>query len=348
MKITSQIEISELQKKLSHDSLNIDLMNQIALAYFENSELKNNSEDHKYFKQAYETNRTIKSIHNYAWFLYFEWAELHHGFSTKNPICKQALEIQKRALELYPKSFYPYYQLGYMLIDQNKYKESLIYLQKSADLEKRKDIHHNLAFGFIRTNDFLRAKSVLEKIDEEKDLENTSLYNLTLCNIKLGNKQELSRNIKKLNTTIEENHHQTISGYEIAQIHSSTGAYDLALNCIQKQGIKGIHLLDWPMLSYATYQSDKDVWLGEINRSIEWRQNLIQEFKDGTESEDGYTDIERKERLIELAAEIKQIKKVIEIAPEKPSIELKNLSVKDYCGCLLFGCKTHGNIRNDE
>ena len=348
MKSTSEIEISELHEQLIHDSLNTDLMNQIALAYFENSELKNNSEDYKYFKQAYDTNRTIKSIHNYAWFLYFEWSELHHGFSTNNPICEEALEIQRMVQELEPKSFYPHYQLGYMLIDQNKYKESLRHLQKSAALDKRKDIHHNLAFGYIRTDDFKKAKSVLYEIDEEKDLENTALYNLTLCNLKLGKKQESNNNIKKLNSYIEENVHKTISGYEIAQIHSSIGDYDLALNCIQKQGIQGIHLLDWPMLSYATYQSDKDIWLEELNRSIEWRQNIVQEFKEGTESEDGYTDSERKERLIELVAEIKQIKRAIITEPQKPSIELKDLSVTDYCGCLLFGCKTHGNIKNDK
>ena len=44
MKSTNQIELNELVERLKHDSLNTETMNQIALAYYENSELKNNSE----------------------------------------------------------------------------------------------------------------------------------------------------------------------------------------------------------------------------------------------------------------------------------------------------------------
>ncbi|MDF1698230.1 MAG: hypothetical protein P1U56_20445 [Saprospiraceae bacterium] len=348
MKSTSQKELSELQEQLKHDAFNIDLMNQIALVYFENADLLNNSEDHKYLKQAYDTKRTIKSIHNYAWFLYFEWAEMHHGFSTNNPICREALEIQRGTMDLDPVSFYPYYQLGYFLLDQNKYEESLKYLKIASLKDKRKDIHHNLAYSYIRTNQYREAKSVLENIKDIEDLENTSLYNLSICNLKLRNDQDFAENLEKLYSTVESMVHKTVSGYEIAQLHTAMGNYNSALNCITKQGIQSIELLDWPVLSYAIYQSDKNLWLEEMNRLIEWRINLIQEFKEGDEEDDGYTDNERKERILVLSDEIQQIQTSIKFEPQKPNIELNKLSIKDYCGCLLFGCKTHKNLSNDK
>lgn len=130
--------LDELLLKYKKNSNDLDLINRIAIEFFQNYEKKLDKEDFDFFKKAYLLKKTVKSTHNFAWFLYFEWSEIQWRWGEDGAI-EEALKIQKECIELKPKSFYPYYQYGYMLMDQNNDIEAIEYLgiaKKKKKIEK--------------------------------------------------------------------------------------------------------------------------------------------------------------------------------------------------------------------
>lgn len=76
MKATTDLELKELLQKLEKDPTNLDVINSLAIGYFENDDQKTDKKDFDYFEKAYNLKKTVKSTHNFAWFLYFEWSEI--------------------------------------------------------------------------------------------------------------------------------------------------------------------------------------------------------------------------------------------------------------------------------
>ena len=348
MKSTSKIEMSKLLIQLDNNPEDVNLMNEIALAYFENVDLKTESEDFQFFKKAYETRKTIKSIHNYAWFLYFEWSELNYGWQRENPDCAKALEIQKEVLNHNPKTYLPYYQLGFMLLEQKKVEESIPFLTTAESKKNRKDISHNLGFAYFLNKEYQKAYSKFKSIDSELDLESTSLYNLAICQLQLDLEDELKDSLEILESTIEKKIHKTIDGYDIAQLYAINGEYQKCYDCVELQGFDMIEFTDWPLISYSVKKINDKVWEEQIDKYLNQKNNLITEFVNGNEEEDGYNAEERAKRIIEIKEEINILTKTKESDVAKPKTNLDELLTPDHCGCLLFGCKTHGNIKNDE
>ncbi|WP_298147305.1 hypothetical protein [Flavobacterium sp.] len=66
MTANSAREIKELLQKLEKDSNNLDVLNSLAIAYFENYNQKSNKEDFDYFERAYNLKKTVKSTHNFS------------------------------------------------------------------------------------------------------------------------------------------------------------------------------------------------------------------------------------------------------------------------------------------
>lgn len=348
MKSTSKIEMRNMLTQLNNNSEDVNLMNEIALAYFENNDLKSESEDYQFFKKAYETKKTIKSIHNYAWFLYFEWSELNYGWHRENPDCAKALEIQKEVLSHKPKTYLPYYQLGFMLLEQKRIEESIPFLIEAESKSNRKDIAHNLGYAYFLNKEYQKAYSKFKSIDSKLDIENISLFNLALCQFQLELEDGLKDSLEKLESTIEKKIHKTIDGYDIAQLYAAKGEDQKSYDCVELQGFDMIEFTDWPLLSYSIRKINNKLWGEQIDKYLNQKTNLITEFENGNEEEDGYNTEERAERIIEIKEEINIITKTKESEVIKPKTNLVELLIPDHCGCLLFGCKTHRNIKNDE
>ena len=68
MNAISEIELKKLLEEFKKTPENLDLINQIAIGFFENPSMLNDNEDLKYFELAYSTKKTIKSAHNLAWY----------------------------------------------------------------------------------------------------------------------------------------------------------------------------------------------------------------------------------------------------------------------------------------
>ena len=344
MRDTTEIELKRLIQELEKNPTNLDLINSVAIGYLENYDQRSDKEDYDYFEKAYNIKKTVKSTHNFAWFLYFEWSEIEWRWKQNSAINK-AIKIQKECLELNPKTYYPYYLLGYMLLDQKQFKEAIPYLEKANQINNQRDITHNLGYCYSQLEQFEKAKDLFILSVTELDIENRSLFNLALAEYKCNNLKKVKLIAEKLS---EINQHLTIiSGYEIGLLYFLLDDFKKASECLIKQGIDGIDLVDWNYLSYSLYKTDKTIWEKQISKSIKERKEWIKEIKSNHEDWSDYTDKEKQERLNELQTEI-QIREIfLENGMTKLEQEIIKSFCVEYCGCLMFDCKRHGNKEND-
>jgi tetratricopeptide (TPR) repeat protein len=346
MSITTEIELKKLIRELEKEPSNLDLINSVAIGYFENSVLKTDKEDYDFFEKAYQIKKTIKSTHNFAWFLYFEWSEIEWRRS-ENIAIEKALRIQKECLELSPNSFYPHYQMGYMLLDQGEFKEAIQHLEKAYSIESRRDILHNLGYCYFHIANFEKAKGFFKSSKTELDVENKSLYNLALSEISSLNIESAKSITDLLFQKISGDIHYSVCGYEIGVLYFILGHYEMASACIFKQGIDGVDLFGWDELSYSFYVTSKETWQKYISEGIkerqEWIKEIIQNHKDWADS----TETEKKERLSQFELDINTRKSALKNGVPKPRIELKNYIKLEHSGCLLFDCKRHQNQSDD-
>jgi len=343
---TKEIELKRLLQELKKNPTNLDLINSVAIGYFENYDQKSNKEDYDYFEKAYKLKKTVKSAHNFAWFLYFEWSEIEWRWKQNSAINK-AIEIQKECIELKPKSFYPYYQLGYMLLDQKQFKEAIPYLEKANQRENQRDITHNLGYCYFQLKQFDKARDLFSVAVTEFDIENRSLFNLALTEYECKNIDNVKSIADKLSKEIATNVHTTISGYEIGLLYFLLNDFEKATKCLIKQGIDGIDLLDWNDLSYSLYQTNKTIWSKQINKSIKERTEWIEEIKSNHEDWSEYSAKEKEERLNEFQTEIQERESSLKSEMTKPKPVINENIIVEYCGCLLFDCKRHENKEND-
>lgn len=346
MTATTDIEIKELLQELEKDPTNLDVINSLAIGYFENYDQKTDKEDYDYFEKAYKLTKTVKTTHNFAWFLYFEWSEIEWRWKQDNAI-ERAIQIQKECIELNPKSYYPYYQFGFMLLDQKKFEEAIPFLDKAYNIEKHRDIIHNIGYCYFQTEQFQVAKEYFSQSATELDLENRSLYNLALTEWKLNNTEQVKLIAEQLSKDIENNVHETISGYEIGLLYFLLDNLKKASECLVKQGIGGIDLVDWTDLSYSLFMTDNKLWREKINDGIverkKWCEEILSNHKDWSEN----SSEEKKERLTELNAEIKVRQEMLNNGMTKPITDLNKSVWIEHCGCLLFDCKRHESKKND-
>lgn len=347
MTATSDIELKTLLEDLEKDPSNLDLINKIAIGYYENYDQKSDKEDYDYFERAYNLKKTVKSTHNFAWFLYFEWSEIEWRWNEDSAI-EKALKIQKESIELNPKSYFPYYQYGYMLLDQKKYQEAIPFLEKVNKIKNQREITHNLGFCHFQLQDYQSAYKLFENSVKTEDLENRSIFNLSLTSFQTDKLEQLESIAKKLFVEIETNVYKTVSGYEIGLLFYLLKDYQLATACLFMQGIDGIDLYEWPELSYSLYLTDKETWQNEITQSIDKRVDWILEIERNNEDWKDYTEEEKSERLIELKNEIELRKEILSRGMNEPKLNLTESLLVEYCGCLLFDCTRHGNQENDK
>lgn len=346
MTATTDIELKELLQELERDPTNLDVINSLAIGYFENYDQKTDKEDYDYFEKAYNLKKTVKSTHNFAWFLYFEWSEIQWRWKQDNAI-ERAFQIQKECIELNPKSYYPDYQYGYMLLDQRKFEVAIPFLAKAYQIEQRRDILHNIGYCHFQMGEFQKARDLFSQAVTDLDIENKSLYNLALTQWKVNNSEKVKLIADKLSKHIEANVHETISGYEIGLLYFQIDDFQRASECLVQQGINGIDLIDWTDLSFSLFNTDKKLWSEKINDSIVERKKWCNEIENNHEDWSEYTDEEKKERQTELKAEIKIRQETLNNGMTKPIQDLSKSVLDEHCGCLLFDCKRHENRKND-
>ncbi len=337
MKATTEIELKELIDKLKEKPKDLDLINQIAIGYFENPSMLTDNEDLKYFELAYSIKKTIKSSHNLAWYLYFEWSEEN-----------RAIEIQKELIEQKPKSFLPYYLLGFMLLEKGDYENALEYLMIANEKSDRRDILHNLGFCYFKLGDLKTSRDYFNCANTELDIEYRSAFNQAVLDFELKDTGSTKEIADRLFANIEQNSISMIGGYEIGFLYFLLGDFDKATESLIKQGINGVDLTDWKELSYSLFVNDNEKWISQHQKMILERKKRIVEINTKPDEWDFDSEQEKNERLKELKNEIKNINELILNGISKPDVDLNENVWIEPCGCLLFDCKRHENQPDDE
>ncbi len=291
--------------------------------------------------------KTVKSTHNFAWFLYFGWSEIQWRYNEENAISK-ALAIQKECIQLNQKSYLPYYQYEYMLLDQKQYQEAIFFLEKANKLEEKRDIIHNLGFCHFQVGHYQTAFELFKNSSRLEDFENISLFNQALATFKINKLEKVRSLAKKLFNKIKSNNYEIVSLYEIGLIFYLLKDYKNVVRCLLKEGLDGIDLFDWQELSYALYTIDIKTWENEINKSIKQRNNFILEIENGHEDWENYSKEDKKEVLNEFKNEVKLKEEVLSKGMIEPILDLSKQLYIEYCGCLLFDCHKHGNRKDDN
>lgn len=343
----SKEELISYLKQLDSNPKDTDLINLIAIGYFQVPELNDNYQDYNYFKKAYETKKTIKSINNFSWFLYFEWSEIEWRLNTNNGQ-ERAIEIQKEAIELNPVSYIPYYLLGYMLLDQNKPKEALIHLKMAELKSDRLDIKHNISICYAKMGEYEKSLAYLEKIPLEKDHEYESIFDKAKINILLGQIDKVNEIIKILISKIDyEDSNYHVDELQLAELCFEIGDFKLASQIIEDYGFTSFGINDWKNLGYSLNQIKPELYNKITDNEIREYKTWINEIENNHEDWSEYSPKENLESINDYNQEI-EIREKRKIEFKKPVTNLKEELLPTYCYCLMFDCRLHENQFDDN
>lgn len=345
---TTEEELKSLLKQYETDPLNLDLINSIAIGYFENYVMNEDKEDYDYdfFEKAYLIKKTVKSTHNFAWFLYFE-CSVTLGWDDKDLTSAKAFEIQKECIDLNPKSYMPYYQYGFMLLEQNQNEKAIEYLIKANSLNKNRDIINNIGYCYFKIGNYEKARFYFLEGSNLNDDENVCLYNLALTEYKLGNFENLKIIAKKLEESIDDSKMNDIDGYDIAILYFLLDDLNDVYNCLINEGIDNLNISGFKEIFYALNIVDKDLWIIKVKQEIKETENNLFELINNPEEAESLTEDEKQINIEEYKKEIEYLTYILSNGLTKPEVDFSKELHFEHCGCLLFDCKRHENIDND-
>lgn len=346
MSYTTKEDLKILLKQYETDQFNLDLINSIAIGYFEHYEMNEDKDDYDFFEKAYLIKKTVKSTHNFAWFLYFEWSEIQWSWEEEGAI-EKALAIQKECIDLNPKSYMPYYQYGFMLSEQNQNEKAIEYLLKANTIHKKRDIVNNIGYCYFKLRDYENAQKYFLESSGLDDVENISLFNLALTEYKLGNIENLKIIAKKLEESIEKFSTNNITGYEIAILYFLLDDFKSVYKCVNAQSNDNLYISEFKEISYSFYLMNYNLWSNKINEELHNAKNDLIEISTKPEEFEHLDEDEIKENIEDFKTKIEYLTILLSNGLIKPEVDFNKELLIEYCGCLLFDCKIHENIDND-
>lgn len=302
--------------------------------------LKNKAGD--YFTRAYQLKRTVKSTHNFAWFLFYHSGEEERG-----------RQVQQQCLALEPRSVYPYYQYGHMLWCHGRYGEAVPYFRAAYEREKDGPILNNMGVCYTEEGDFTNAKACFATVIEAgSDIDDKSTFNLALTEYKLGNVDQAKRLADTLTSRTKEM--TDVSPFDLAEhyldladLYFVLGEYRRSFECLSKQGFRW-YSRPGDSRSYAIYVSDELLWRKWVHDAMEKRLESIAELSSNDVQWSDWTDEEKQARVSEYQSEIEEWKKHLQNGFPEPTVDIIDgrLRIADY-RCTLFDCTEHQTREDD-
>lgn len=328
-------KLKALIEKLKTEPQNLDLINDVAMGYYQNPDMVTNDEDLKLFRKAYLIKKTVKTTNNLAWQLYMEYGKTD-----------QALTVIQECVSLNPNSYFPYNLLGYILLDEERFEEAIRYLSIAESKSESRNIVNNIGVCHYKLGNYEQAYKYFKKGSLQRDIENRSLYNLTLTALSLQNIQETEELLVSLRDNLKNEFLDPVCNYEIASIYAALNQFEEASKLTIALGIDGIDLADWPELAYSLFKSHPTIFDNTVSKLIAEREEWIIELETDHEDWEDYSDSEKLESIEEFRSEILIRQKLkSRFKKHKPDTNLHIMS--EHCGCLLFGCEQHKNPVDD-
>lgn len=235
-----------------------------------------------------------------------------------------------------------------MLLNQKRFDEAIPYLEKANQIKEKKVTTHNLGYCHFQLGNFEKASFLFTKAANENDREKRSLFNLALSVFKMNQFEKVKTIADILKKEIKTDDHMTISGYEIGLLFFLLKDYGASASCLLNQGLNRIDLSVWPELSFALYKTDRERWKQHILGSLEELNDWVIEIENNHEDWEDSSEEEKQERLFEFKNDILKKQEILSNGMIEPIPDLSNHLMEEDFGCLLFDCKRHGNIEDDN
>ena len=328
-KLTKRL-IYKIKKKLKKNPKNIELINLCGILALETNDIELSC---NMFIRAVHIEANVKTLNNLAYFYL-------HVYDDS----EKAVVFLRKAIDMNPKSEFPYAQLGEAYIDLQQYDKAEYYLKKAAEFNPTLEILNNLGLTVYMQGRVQDSLSHFERALKHRHNTETLLSYGTIL-AKIG-ERERAENIAKDLSRILEGFLETgqhiiyaeIGFLEIAELYYEIKNYEMASEYFSKAQKYGVgHYYN--MYQYSLIQCQNNIKAEGL--CGEFRINKLMELEDIKEcrfySEEEIKYFENKySREIEVLLEVyEKIKKGY--CPEEEFIP-RRLS-----HCYLFGCLRHDN-----
>jgi tetratricopeptide (TPR) repeat protein len=279
----------------------------------------------KLFRKAVLEKRDIQSLTNLAWFY------LHEEEDNQ-----KALSLVLEAIDLSPKSHFPYSLCGELLLKLEQYEEAHKHLLTSISIQPTSEAYHNIGVAKYYLGDPAEAAKYFGLAAGKSDF---TLFKYVKCLIDSGQFVKA----KKALDTFNENDDDFIGEVDLAELYAELQLHDAAIFWFDK-GWESYYKQPHWVVRYVNslIQTNQNTKAQEIiNEAIQQKKEELNEAHEDVVDED-WTEEEKQEHIRKLFNEIKEYQSMIErvSAGVLPKLEFEP-SLKS--GCYLFGCKRHGH-----
>lgn len=298
-------ELEILQNQLAENPNNAKILTALAFYYLKNPE---GDKDLDYFKKAYEAEPCIETIHNYASWLYWEYGKI-----------EQAIELQRQAIALEPKSYYPYFafaqcHLPKIIPLEKPLEDNILEImvenyqlacEKFADTPADFQSYNRLWFIEMLNNHAITTALV----GDNRKAENLffKMYRL----LDLPFEEKFKAQVKETHYTILLNHvrffilqqdkthainwlekaqkSSEACPLEIGELYAQVGNYQTAYELMKSQNFENIHD-SWENIRYAIYQIDKKQWRKMLETEISEGYERIENWQNTIKNPDSINE----------------------------------------------------------
>lgn len=312
-----------LKTQLKSEPQNTALMTQIANVLMCNPSYSD-EEDIQYLELAYQTEKTVTTIHNLAFWLYVEYGEE-----------ERAITLQQSCLALKPKLYMPYLLMGYMLLNTDgDTQQAVNQLEQAKERIDNDIVTHNLGVAYYQNKAYQKAIAMFKRLNTDK-----AYYNLALCYLQIKDMANFQKTIDYLNENIAL---ADIDELDIAYLFIYLSDYQTALEYIKKVDLNNYYLLSYTEIMIVLWHQDKPLFHRVIEKRLNQHIQWINETKQKIEStQKDKEDIEYWEAEM---AKYQALSKQFMGSP--PKIDIPDARIV-YTDCLLYGCEMHKIPAND-
>ncbi|MCL6603146.1 MAG: tetratricopeptide repeat protein [Paenibacillus sp.] len=330
--------VVELQNKLVSEPKNSQLLNDLAIALME---VNNFEKALECFETAVQNKPSVQSLNNLGFFYYTEGEPVGDGAWRYRE--DKAIDLLKKAIELNPKSHFPYAILGRIYTLNKDYEKAMPLLHQSAKYKPTLENLNNLGVCYYFTSSIPKAFDFFHAASLKRGDQNRSLYPLLSSGICMSSLGEISEAKNIAEELLVHCNEQDLFFEEddIADLLYEIGDFKKVVEIYEKSKL-GYSRYWVPSYLYSIKQTGNYKKLNDVisNVILKAEEDIKNTLNDDDDDDWSYED--RQEHIEEIRADISFYKKSLEkiLKGERPSIDFQP-SIENTC--YLFGCLRHNN-----
>ena len=197
---------------------------------------------------------------------------------------------------------------------------------------------------------FFKSKEYIEHSLKIDKLSDTARYNLAIVYISMGKKNKAIYILNDLEKLIDGQINKCcaeVDFLDLSILYFSLGNYKKSSEIALRVDY-GIDFTIYKEIAFSLYMENTAIYKKRRDDSIAENKKTIFEIKSNIEGWEDETENEKKLAVKEAIENINEYQKMTsDFKNAPPKVDLSECIRTEYCECLLFGCKTHGNSEND-